>query len=66
MKENPGMVRTFVEVTHEANARYRAGKTDLNVVAGDAGMDLAGVKKTISDLILIAEGLKHLWNLVVL
>jgi taurine transport system substrate-binding protein len=49
MQENPGMVRTFVEVTHEANARYRAGKTDLSVVAGDAGMDLAGVKKTIGD-----------------
>ena len=26
LKENPGMVRTFVEVTHEANARYNAGK----------------------------------------
>ena len=26
MKENPGMVRTFVEVTHEANARYNDGK----------------------------------------
>ena len=26
LKENPGMVRTFVEVTHEANARYNSGK----------------------------------------
>ena len=26
MKENPGMLRTFIEVTHEANARYAAGK----------------------------------------
>ncbi len=45
LKENPGMVRTFVEVTHEANARYNAGKSDMNVIASDAAMDLAGTKK---------------------
>ena len=45
LKENPGMVRTFVEVTHEANARYNAGKSDMNVIAKDAAMDLAGTKK---------------------
>ena len=45
MRENPGMVRTFVEVTHEANARYNAGKSDMNVIAKDAAMDLAGTKK---------------------
>ena len=45
LKENPGMVRTFVEVTHEANARYNAGNADMNVIAKDAAMDLAGTKK---------------------
>ena len=45
MREYPGMVRTFVEVTHEANARYNAGKSDMNVIAKDAAMDLAGTKK---------------------
>ena len=45
LKENPGMVRTFVEVTHEANARYNAGNSDMNVIAKDAAMDLAGTKK---------------------
>ena len=45
MRENPGMVRTFVEVTHEANARYNAGKSDMNIIAKDAAMDLAGTKK---------------------
>ena len=45
LKENPGMVRTFVEVTHEANARYNEGKADMNVIAKDAAMDLAGTKK---------------------
>lgn len=45
LKENPGMVKTFIEVTHEANARYNAGKSDMNVIAKDAAMDLAGTKK---------------------
>ena len=45
LKENPGMVKTFVEVTHEANARYNDGKADMNVIAKDAAMDLAGTKK---------------------
>ena len=44
MKENPGMVRTFIEVSHEANARYRAGKSDMNVIAKDAEMSLADTK----------------------
>jgi taurine transport system substrate-binding protein len=48
LKENPGMVRTFVEVTHEANARYNAGKSDMNLIAKDAAMDLAGTKKQMS------------------
>jgi len=45
LKENPGMVRTFVEVTHEANARYNAGKSNMDIIAIDAAMDLAGTKK---------------------
>jgi len=45
LKENPGMVKTFVEVTHDANARFNAGKSDMNVIAKDAAMDVAGTKK---------------------
>ena len=45
LKENPGMVSTFIEVTHEANARFNAGKSDMNAIAKDAGMDLSGTKK---------------------
>jgi len=48
LKENPAMVRTFIEVTHEANARYNAGKADMNVIAKDAAMDLAGTKKQMN------------------
>jgi len=44
LKENPGMVKTFVEVTHDANARFNAGKSDMNVIAKDAAMDLAGTQ----------------------
>ena len=32
MKENPGMVKSFVELSLEANERYRNGKSDLNAV----------------------------------
>jgi len=45
LKENPGMVRTFVEVTHEANTRYNAGKSNMNIIAKDAAMDVAKTKK---------------------
>jgi len=48
LKENPGMVRTFIEVTHEANERYNAGKSDINVIAKDAGMELAKTKKQLT------------------
>ena len=44
MKENPGMVRTFLEITHEANDRYKAGKSDFNVISKDATMDVASTK----------------------
>ena len=47
LKENPGMVRTFVEVTHEANTRYNAGKSDMDIIAKDAAMDLATTKGQI-------------------
>ena len=48
MKENPGMVRTFIEVTHEANAIYKAGKSDLGVIAKDAEMKLEDSNGTLS------------------
>ena len=48
MKENPGMVRTFIEVSHEANARYKTGKSDLGVIAKDAEMKLEDSNGTLS------------------
>ena len=31
LKENPGMVKTFLEITHAANDRYKAGKSDFKL-----------------------------------
>ena len=47
MKENPGMVRTFIEVSHEANAKYRAGKSDIDIIAKDAEMSVADTTDTM-------------------
>ena len=47
MKENPGLVRAFVEVSHEANARYRAGKSDMSIIAKDAEMSVGDAKETM-------------------
>ena len=48
LKENPGMVSTFIEVTHEANANHRAGKSNMNIIAKDAGMSLDATKGQMS------------------
>ena len=48
MKENPGMLRTFIEVTHEANARYKAGKADMNAMAKASEMKVGDMKDTLS------------------
>ena len=44
MKENPEMLRTFVEVTHEANDRYRSGKHDMNALSKGSEMAVADLK----------------------
>jgi taurine transport system substrate-binding protein len=45
LKENEGMVRTFIEVTHEYNTKFNAGKSDMNVISKDAATDLATTTK---------------------
>ena len=47
MNENPGMVRTFVEVTHEANARYNSGKSDMNSMSKASAMEISKMKGTL-------------------
>ncbi len=53
MKENPGMLRTFIEVTHEANARLAAGKSDMNIIAKDAEMTVADMKETLDGFVFL-------------
>ena len=53
MKENPGMLRTFIEVTHEANARHAAGKSNMNIIAKDAEMSVADMKDTLSGFVFL-------------
>ena len=48
MNENPGMVRTFVEVTHEANTRYNSGKSDMNSMTKASGMEMSKMKNTLN------------------
>jgi len=38
------MLRTFVEVTHEANDRYRAGKHDMKALSKGSEMAVADLK----------------------
>jgi len=48
IKENPDMVRTFLEVTAEYNAKFAAGKSNMSVIAKDAGMSLDKTKNQMS------------------
>ena len=48
LKENPGMVKTFLEITHAANDRYKAGKSNFNIIAKDATMDVKSTKEQMA------------------
>lgn len=43
-QEHPDMVRTFIEVTAEANAKFAADQSKVDVIAKDAGMTLDATK----------------------
>ena len=48
MKENPGMLKSFVELTHEANERYRKGGSDMKAMSKESEMKVADMKDTLS------------------
>ena len=48
MKENPGMLKAFVELTHEANERYRKGGSDMKAMSKESEMKVADMKDTLS------------------
>jgi taurine transport system substrate-binding protein len=47
-KENPEMVRTFIEVNQEYNTKFAAGKSDMAAIAKDAGMTIDKTKNQMS------------------
>ena len=50
LQENPDQVRTFLEVTDASNAMFTAGKSDMNIIAKDAGMSLEGAQQQIDTM----------------
>jgi taurine transport system substrate-binding protein len=49
--ENPELVKTFLEVTEEANRAWKGTDAQIAVVAKDAGMKVPTTKKQMSDFI---------------
>ena len=42
------MIKSFVELSHEANERYRNGKSDLNAMSKESEMKVGDMKDTLS------------------
>ncbi|MDG2405475.1 MAG: ABC transporter substrate-binding protein [Paracoccaceae bacterium] len=55
--ENPDLLRTFLDVTNEANAAYAAGFTDAQLakVAKDAGMSVEDTRSQLEGMIFLSE-----------
>ena len=55
--ENPGLLRTFLEVTEEANQNWKATDDQITKVAADAGMDFGTTKNQMAGFVFpsIAE-----------
>ena len=49
--ENPELLRTFLEVTEEANAAWKATDSQIAKVAADAGMDIPTTKNQMAGFI---------------
>jgi taurine transport system substrate-binding protein len=49
--ENPGLLRTFLQVTEEANKNWTASDDQLKKVAADAGMDFATTKNQMAGFV---------------
>jgi taurine transport system substrate-binding protein len=49
--ENPELLKTFLEVTDEANAAWTGSDEQVSKVSGDAGMDFATTKNQMSGFI---------------
>ena len=50
-QENPDQLRTFLEVTHESNATFAAGGSNIEAIAKDAGLSVEATKAQMADFI---------------
>jgi len=50
-QENPDLLRTFLDVTHSANASFTGSDDELMVIAKDAGLDVDTTKAQMADFI---------------
>ena len=50
-QENPDLLRSFLEVTHEANANFSGTDDELTVIAKDAGLDVETTRAQMADFI---------------
>ena len=48
LKKNRNLVTKFIEVTNQANENYKNGKSDISIIAKDAGMSVAQTKRQMS------------------
>lgn len=49
--ENPGLLRTFLQVTEEANQNWNASDAQIKKVAADAGMDFSTTKNQMAGFV---------------
>ncbi|MGU9962594.1 MAG: ABC transporter substrate-binding protein [Candidatus Halichondribacter symbioticus] len=49
--ENPGLVKTFLDVTDQSNATFKGTDAEYNKVASASGMDLETTKTQVADFI---------------
>ncbi len=63
-QENPEALRTFLEVTHDANATFAAGKSNIATIAKDAGLTVKKTKAQMADFIFptAAQQLNEYFN----
>ncbi len=48
-QENPDMVRTFLEVTDQANADFAADQSKIDVIANDAGLSVESTQNQMAE-----------------
>ncbi len=51
-KENPDLVKAFMEVTDEANAAFAADQSKLDMIAAESGMDKETTMNQMADFVL--------------